>query len=76
MQRVFSILITLGVIIWVFLLLERAQPVKEAQTLAGETDNAETSDRCAEYRTTSDEDGSIWSLGYAGRVRQLVHGCY
>ncbi len=76
MQRVFSVLITLGIIMWLFLLWQRAQPVLEVEKVVGEVDNANTADRCAQYRMPAGEDASTWSLGYEGRIRQLFNGCF
>lgn len=76
MQRVFSVLITLGIIVWIYLLWERAQPVERVEDIAGQVDDANTADRCAKYRMTDEGDDSTWSLGYGGRIRQLLHGCF
>lgn len=76
MQRVFSILIIVGIIVWAFLLLERAQPDRRVEELTEQFDDANTTDRCAKYRTTDDNDLTTWSLGYEGRIRQLMHGCF
>ena len=75
MHRLFSVLVTLGIIIWVFLLWQRAQPAQRVEWTAGYVDNANTADRCAQYRMTDGNDESTWALGYSGRIRQLVHGC-
>ena len=75
-QRAFSILIMLGIILWVYLLWQRAHPVERIEQIVGEVDDAEVADRCAKYRMNDDGDESTWSLGYEGRIRQLVHGCF
>lgn len=41
----------------------------------GGFDNANEADRCAQFREY-DEDGKVYSLGYGGRIRQLIHGCF
>ena len=76
MQRLFSVLVILGMIIWVFLLWQQAQPIQRVERTAGYVDNANTADRCAQYRMTDDGDGSTWVLGYGGRIRQLFNGCF
>lgn len=38
-------------------------------------DDAEVSDRCAEFRRVDAQDEDVYSLGYGGRIRQLLHGC-
>ncbi len=76
MRRIFSILLILGVIVWGFLLWDRTRPDRRIETLVEQADNAETADRCAKYRVTDGGDESTWSLGYAGRIRQLVHWCF
>ena len=42
MQRVFSILIIVGIIVWAFLLLERAQPDRRVEELTEQFDDANT----------------------------------
>ena len=76
MQRAFSVLIILGLIMWGFLLWERAQPVAQVERVVGQVDNANTADRCAQYKMPAGEDSSTWSLGYEGRIRQFLHGCF
>ena len=76
MRRVFSILITLGIIMWIFLLWDRTRPEERVEEIAGKLDDANTADRCTKYRTTDEDDLTTWSLGYGGRIRQLVHGCF
>jgi len=39
-------------------------------------DDATKVDRCAEFRQVDSEDKDIYSLGYSGRIRQLLHGCF
>lgn len=39
-------------------------------------DDATVADRCAEFREVDEEDEDIYSLGYKGRIRQLLHGCF
>lgn len=76
MYRTFSVLVLLGFIVWGFLMLERFGEGSRAREFAERADDANTSERCAEYRTTDGEDEETWSLGYVGRVRQLAHGCF
>lgn len=76
MYRIFSVLLILGVIVWAFLLFQRVEPGQQVETIAGKIDDATVSDRCAEYRLTDGNDDSTWSLGYEGRIKQLVHGCF
>ncbi|MBI4087017.1 hypothetical protein HY416_03500 [Candidatus Kaiserbacteria bacterium] len=76
MHRTFSVLLILGLIVWAFLLLDRANPGEQAIDLAGKADDANTADRCAKYKSTDEDDSNTWSLGYEGRIRQLAHGCF
>lgn len=76
MQRLFPVLITLGIIVWVFLLWQRTQPIERVEDIAERIDDANTDDRCAKYRMHNYEDESTWSLGYSGRLKQLAHGCF
>lgn len=76
MRRIFSILIIFGLIVWGFLLWERMQLEQRVKEIAEEVDDANTTDRCAKYRMTIEDDLTTWSLGYGGRIRQLVHGCF
>ena len=39
-------------------------------------DDATKADRCAKFRTVDSEDSQIYSLGYKGRIEQLLHGCF
>ena len=75
MRHAFSILLILGLIIWGFLLWDRANP----KQYTSEFEDAQVSDRCAEFRQevpdADGEDSGVWSLGYEGRIRQLLHGC-
>lgn len=76
MYRIFSALIVLGAIVWVFLLLQRAQLGDQVKEVTKKADNANATDRCAKYRMTDGGDEGVWSLGYEGRIRQLAHGCF
>ena len=76
MTRAFSILIISGIIVWGFLMWERTQPTRRVEDIAEKVDDANTADRCAKYRMMDDGDESTWALGYEGRIRQLVHGCF
>ena len=76
MMRAFSILIIFGIIVWGFLLWDRTQPVRRVEDIAEKVDDANTTDRCAKYRMTDGGDENTWTLGYEGRIRQLVHGCF
>ncbi len=81
MSRVFSILILLGIALWAFLLLERVRPDQVVEQGVSQlekvpADNANTTDRCARYRQNSEDDLNTWALGYEGRIRQLIHGCF
>lgn len=42
----------------------------------GSLEDANVSDRCAQFRQYDDEDKDIYTLGYAGRIRQIFHGCF
>ncbi len=78
MNRIFSVLIIFGIIVWIFLMWERTQPERYAEHF----DDANTADRCAEFRqrgdevTGDEEDEDVWSLGYRGRIKQLLNGCF
>ncbi len=83
MNRIFSVLIIFGIIVWGFLMWDRVQPEERAHDIASEFDDANTTDRCAEFRMTEPEvtgedndDESVWSLGYKGRIKQLLNGCF
>ncbi|HEY4502486.1 MAG TPA: hypothetical protein VJH21_01490 [Candidatus Paceibacterota bacterium] len=39
-------------------------------------DDATNIDRCARFRVVDTEDTDIYSLGYKGRIEQLLHGCF
>jgi|GEM_PF-2336144 len=43
--------------------------------LPREFDTAEA-ERCAQFREVDPEDETIFSLGYSGRIRQFLHGCF
>lgn len=99
MHTMLKVVLVLGIAVWIFLMWERAQPDSR---VVGETivryneygeqiDNAETDDRCAQFRKPVDMEGGeeggsdeinienekgVWSLGYGGRIRQLFHGCF
>ncbi len=85
MYRAFSTLIILGLLVWGFLLWQRHGPNAMVPEYTGRVDNAEMADRCAQYRTEISRDGETvrgedadisWMLGYGGRIRQLIHGCF
>lgn len=83
MYRIFSVLIIVGLFVWGFLLYQRHGPSAVVPAYTGRADDAETSDRCARYRTevagggeVAAEEEDAWSLGYGGRIRQLMHGCF
>lgn len=86
MQTMLKVVLVLGIAVWIFLMWERAQPdprtVEETIVRYNEygerIDNAEVDDRCAEFRTQieGEEVGELWSLGYGGRIRQLIKGCF
>lgn len=83
MYRIFSVLIILGLFVWGFLLYQRHGSDTLVPEYAGWVDDAEETERCAQYRTEvaddgdldAEADGDAWSLGYGGRIRQLIHGC-
>lgn len=62
-----GILVILAVM---FLYLYLSSPIP-----SGNFDDANVADRCAEFREY-DEDGKVYSLGYAGRIKQLLQGCF
>jgi hypothetical protein len=76
MQRTLSVLIILGLVIWAFLLWDHYQPEQRYEQATENLNDANKTDRCAEYRVTDNGDERTWSLGYEGRIRQLVHGCF
>ena len=39
-------------------------------------DDARVSERCAEFEERDSEDKELRSLGYKGRIRQLLSGCF
>ena len=65
-------LAVLAVIVIAFLYLNQQPTVGLPESL----DDAQKADRCAEFRVVSEEDGRIFSLGYGGRIRQLLTGCF
>lgn len=75
MHRALSILILIGLMIWGFLMLERFNRPSHISEISTRMDDAETAERCAEFRMNDGEDESVWSLGYAGRIKQFIHGC-
>lgn len=38
--------------------------------------DATKTERCAKFRQVDEEDNGVYSLGYGGRIRQLIHGCF
>ena len=72
MNKLLSILLILAVIFLGFVLWERAQPEQYTENF----EDAQTSDRCAEFRRTAPGDEEEWSIGYGGRISQLLHGCF
>lgn len=83
MYRTFSILVLVGLIVWGFLLLSRYAPGVSLSGFSEEVDDATKADRCAQFRTTEgvglegeQADDGTWKLGYGGRIRQIVHGCF
>lgn len=81
MRTLLPTLLIIGLIIWGFLLWDRSRPDQYARDFADrasevELDDATTADRCARFRTASDDDDAIWSLGYMGRIQQLFSGCF
>jgi hypothetical protein len=84
MDRFLKIVLLVGILVWAFLMLERAEPEvpRSADVVAGidgrieNIEDAEASHRCAEFRQEVTEDGAVWTLGYGGRIRQLFKGCF
>ena len=72
MNQLLGLLLFIAIIFLGFFLWERAQPEEYTDRI----DNAQTSDRCAEFRQRVPDDEGEWSLGYGGRIRQLLHGCF
>ena len=72
MQKVFGFLVVLGIVLWVFLVWDREQPEKYTENI----DNANKSERCLEFKRPVDDVDGAWSLGYKGRIKQLLSGCF
>lgn len=72
MKQFLSILLIMAVLFMGFILWQRAQQKEYTEAI----DDATVSDRCAEFRQTAPGEESEWSLGYGGRIRQLLHGCF
>jgi hypothetical protein len=60
------------VIIFAFMFLNERSTV----VVPGSFDNAQKADRCAEFKSTIDDDKDLSLLGYGGRVKQLLRGCF
>lgn len=60
------------VIAFAFLYLNERSSV----VVSGSFDDAQKADRCAEFRQVDPDDQRIFSLGYGGRIRQLLRGCF
>ncbi len=69
MQQTLSVLVLIGLILWMFLLYEKTHPMDALNKV----DNANTSARCAQFGY--DVEGER-NLSYADRIRQLVRGCW
>lgn len=67
----FFIAVIIVMVLALFYLNERP-----AIFVPGTFENAEVSDRCAKFREVNLEDKDIFSLGYKGRVRQILSGCF
>lgn len=78
MSHFLKVVVMLGVIIWIILLWDRAQPENKAREVSGKIDDATVTDRCAEFRQDApdDLDADDFSLGYGGRINQFLHGCF
>lgn len=79
MNRLFPVLIILGIMLWGFLMWDRARPDAAVQEFAAQADNANTADRCAKYRTVVTDDAGDeigFFLGYKDRLRQLLDWCF
>jgi len=77
MERFSTFILILSIIVAGFLLLHVYDgPDERIQEATQNIENAEESKRCAAFRQELSKDSSIWSLGYAGRIRQLVRGCF
>jgi len=71
MKPFLFILGTLAFLIVAFVFLNgRPLPTSEG------VDDANKVDRCAQFRVVDTEDAGIYSLGYKGRIEQLLHGCF
>lgn len=76
MERFPSFVLFFGIIVAIFLLWHAYGPAEQFRAVTQKADNAETEERCAEFREELSEEDGIWSLGYAGRFRQFVRGCF
>lgn len=73
LKTLLFIAVIAAVVALAFLYLE-ATPVQAPSEL----NDATRTDRCAQYREEQNIDGNedVYSLGYKGRIRQLLHGCF
>lgn len=63
-------LAVLAVVVFAFMYLNWTE-----FTVPSEFDDP-SSDRCAKFRDVDPDDQEIFSLGYGGRIRQILSGCF
>lgn len=71
MVKTIGFLIGIALIVVVGFVYLNTRPLELPSSL----EDATTAERCARFRTTDTED-NVYSLGYGGRIRQLLHGCF
>ncbi len=72
MVKTIVFVVVIVAVIVVALLYVNDRPLTGPSSL----DDATKTDRCAEFRDAGLSDENDYSLGYGGRIRQLVRGCF
>ena len=72
MQKMLSMLVLVGIAVWIFLMLVQYNPEMLGMRKPG-VEDANSASRCVKYGTVVEGERE---MDYRDRVRQLMNGCW